>query len=106
MSKLYQISFYVPKSHTDSVKEAMFRAGAGKIGEYDSCAWQVLGEGQFRPKEGANPYIGKENIVEKVMEYRVEMVCKERYLKEAIDAMKKAHPYETPAYSVIELINI
>jgi hypothetical protein len=84
----------------------MFEAGAGRIGEYDYCAWQVLGEGQFRPLDGANPYIGKKGEIERVLEYKVEMVCEEEFLKEVIDAMKKAHPYETPAYSVIELVDI
>ena len=106
MKKIYQISFYVPKEHLDSVKRAMFEAGAGRIGEYDYCAWQVLGEGQFRPLDGANPYIGKKGEIERVLEYKVEMVCEEEFLKEVIDAMKKAHPYETPAYSVIELVDI
>jgi len=106
MEKIYQISFYVPKESLEEVKVAMFEAGAGRIGEYDYCSWEVLGEGQFRPLDGANPYIGKKNIIEKVMEYKVEMICKEEFLKDTIDAMKKSHPYETPAYSVVELINI
>ncbi|RZA08253.1 MAG: NGG1p interacting factor NIF3, partial [Proteobacteria bacterium] len=49
---------YVPESHRDEVKKAMFAAGAGKLGNYDQCCWQTLGEGQFRPTEGANPAIG------------------------------------------------
>jgi hypothetical protein len=106
MEKIYQISFYVPKESLEEVKVAMFKAGAGRIGEYDYCAWQVLGEGQFRPLDGANPYIGKKGEIERVLEYKVEMVCEEEFLKEVIDAMKKAHPYETPAYSVIELVDI
>jgi hypothetical protein len=106
MEKIYQISFYVPKESLEEVKMAMFKAGAGRIGEYDYCAWQVLGEGQFRPLDGANPYIGKKGEIERVLEYKVEMVCEEEFLKEVIDAMKKAHPYETPAYSVIELVDI
>ena len=106
MEKIYQISFYVPKESLEEVKVAMFKAGAGRIGEYDYFAWQVLGEGQFRPLDGANPYIGKKGEIERVLEYKVEMVCEEEFLKEIIDAMKKAHAYETPAYSVIELVDI
>jgi hypothetical protein len=106
MNKTYQINFYVPEEHLDSVKEAMFEAGAGRIGEYDYCAWQILGEGQFKPLEGSNPYSGTKNVVKKAPEYKVELVCEEKFLKDVIGAMKKAHPYETPAYSVIELVNI
>ncbi len=59
MSKLYQVYFYVPTKFANSVKEAMFQAGAGKIGAYDKCSWQVLGEGEFRPLQSANPFFGQ-----------------------------------------------
>jgi len=105
MSKLYQIYFYVPAEFANSVKEAMFQAGAGKIGAYDKCSWQVLGEGQFRPLQSANPFLGRVGEVEKVEEYRVEMVCEKEYLQDALNALKKSHPYEEVAYGVIELFN-
>lgn len=97
---MFVICFYVPKENVDSVKHAMFEKGAGRIGHYSGCAWQVLGEGQFTPLEGSHPAIGQQNIVEKVMEYKVEMVCEEEYLTEVIAALKSAHPYEQPAYYV------
>ena len=53
---MYKIEFYVPESHLEAVKRAMFGAGAGKIGNYDSCCWQIKGLGEFRPLEGATPY--------------------------------------------------
>ncbi len=104
--KLYHIYFYVPLDFVEVVKEAMFEAGAGKIGEYDKCSWQVLGEGQFRPLDNANPFLGTKGEVEKVQEYRVEMVCDKEHLQPTITALKKAHPYEEVAYGVIELIDI
>lgn len=103
---MYKITVYIPVSHVDSVKNALFAAGAGRVGDYDSCAWQVLGEGQFRPLAGANPFIGTVNALERVAEYRVELVCEEPYLHAAIAALKQAHPYETPAYDVVALLNI
>ena len=55
---MYKLCFYVPESHLEEVKEAVFAAGAGKMGDYDACAWQTAGQGQFRPGEGADPHIG------------------------------------------------
>lgn len=102
---MYQIVVYIPETHVESVKEALFKAGAGKIGNYDSCAWQSLGQGQFRPLQGSAPYIGQNGEQERVAEYRVELVCERPVLKEAIKAMIAAHPYEEPAYSVWPLVD-
>ena len=101
----YKLCVYIPDSHVDSVKQAMFDAGAGRIGDYDCCAWQVAGEGQFRPLEGSDPFLGKHGELEKVREYRVEMICAGEHLDAAIAALKLAHPYEEPAYDVIVLID-
>lgn len=98
--RMYQIVFYVPETHLEVVKEALFNAGAGKVGDYDCCAWQTPGQGQFRPLEGCDPFIGQVNKVETVVEYKVELVCEEVVVKTAVAAMIAAHPYEEPAYSV------
>lgn len=100
---MYKFIFFVPDSHVESVKEAIFAANGGKIGQYSHCAWQVLGEGQFKPLAGSNPYSGEINTIKKVPEWRVELVVDIRYIQAAVDAMKKAHPYETPAYDVIRV---
>lgn len=100
---MYKISVFIPESHLDAVKTAMFEAGAGRIGDYDSCAWQCLGTGQFRPLEGSNPYLGQQGAIETVQEYKVEMVCADDLIRPAIAAMKQAHPYEEPAYDVWKL---
>jgi len=100
---MYKIIFYVPLSHLDVVKNALFTSGAGKIGQYSNCAWQTLGEGQFMPLAGSNPFLGNENQIETVAEYKVEMVCDATYLHAAIAALKKTHPYEQPAYYVIKI---
>jgi len=103
---MYQIYFYVPKEDAGRVKEAMFKAGAGKIGNYDYCAWQSLGQGQFRAQNGANPTIGTIDKVEYVEEYRVEMVCETAYIKAVLEALLRTHPYEEVAYGVLEIKTI
>lgn len=100
---MYKLVFFVPESHLATVKSAVFATGAGRIGDYEHCCWQVLGEGQFRPLEGANPHIGEVDTLESVAEYRVEMVCHDDLIKGAVSAMKQAHPYEEPAYDVWRL---
>ncbi len=101
---MYKLCFYVPESHLEAVKSAVFAAGAGRIGDYDNCCWQVLGRGQFRPLPGSEPYLGHHGEVQRVNEYRVEMVCAAPHIKSAVMAMKSAHPYEEPAWDVIALV--
>ncbi len=103
---LYRINVYVPASHLEQVKQALFAAGAGKIGDYDSCCWQTQGQGQFRPLDGSAPYIGQTGVVETVDEYKVELVCGGQHLLAAITAMIEAHPYEQPAYDVYQSLNL
>lgn len=100
---LFKLCFYVPVDNAEKVKSAVFAAGAGRIGHYDCCAWQVQGEGQFRPLAGSHPHIGQQDQIEKVAEYRIEMVCDEAHLKAAVAALRQAHPYEEPAIDVWRL---
>jgi hypothetical protein len=100
---MYSLVFYVPESHLEEVKEAVFSAGAGAIGDYEACCWQVKGEGQFRPNAQANPFIGQSGLLEKVEEYRVEMVLQADLKGEVVSALKAAHPYEEVAYHLIKL---
>lgn len=95
---LYQIYFYAPESHVEAVKNAMFNAGAGRIGNYDCCSWQVKGTGQFRPLAASKPFIGTKDKIEQVEEYRVEMICVHEKLMQVLKSLKHAHPYEEPAY--------
>lgn len=102
---MYKISVYVPSEHREAVKLAMFDQGGGRLGHYEHCAWQVLGQGQFRPTAQANPFLGQKGIVETVDEYLVEMLCEEKSINAVIAALKKAHPYEEPAFSMVRLEN-
>lgn len=100
---VFQITFYVPETHLEEVKNSLFAAGAGKIGNYTRCAWQTKGEGQFCPQSGSNPFLGEIDKIERVIEYKVELVCSEKYLKKVIAALQASHPYEQPAYGVFKL---
>ncbi len=95
---MYKFEFFVPPMQLDTVKYAVFKAGAGRIGNYDCCCWETSGTGQFRPLDGSNPFVGETGKIEQVAEVKVEMVCAEKYIEPVIAALKKAHPYETPAY--------
>lgn len=100
---MYKICFFVPEDAVEIVKKALFDAGAGRIGDYDSCSWQTLGSGQFQPLENSKPTIGQIGKTETVAEYKVELVCDDSHIKQAIRALKESHPYEEPAYDVIKL---
>ena len=89
--------------HLESVKYAVFEAGAGSIGDYDACCWQVKGQGQFRPNANAAPFLGESDVLEKVSEYRVEMVLDVSLKPAVIAAFKQAHPYEEVAYHLIKV---
>lgn len=101
---MYQICFYVPVTHAEAVKEAMFAQGAGQQGNYSHVSWQTLGEGQFMPLPGSHPTIGTSNYLERVAELKVEMICEEGCIANVIAALTNTHPYEKPAYSVWKLI--
>lgn len=100
-----KIVVYVPPSNVEEVSHAMASAGAGVIGQYDSCSFQTFGYGTFKPSGSARPFIGKVGKIEKVEEYRVEMVVPLWKLKDVITAMKASHPYEEVAYDVYDLYN-
>ena len=96
---MYQIAVYIPASHLAVVRDAMFKAGGGSIGSYDSCCFISKGIGTFRPLDGSNPFIGERGKVIEVEEYKLEMVSKDELFNDVINAMKKSHPYETPAFN-------
>lgn len=98
----HMLIVYVPESHLESLKAALFAAGAGIQGDYRHCCWQVLGTGQFEPMPGAKPFLGEQGQLEQVPEWRVEMLVKEAVVPQVIAALRKAHPYEEPAFAVIK----
>lgn len=103
---MYKLIYFVPETHLESTKAAIFEAGAGRIGDYDCCAWQTRGQGQFRPLAGSQPFLGRAGDLEFVEEFRVELVCDDPFIRPAVLALKQAHPYEEPAYEVYRLETI
>ncbi|WP_335995000.1 NGG1p interacting factor NIF3 [Acinetobacter pittii] len=103
---MLKLIYYVPDSHLESTKQAFFSAGAGGIGNYEHCAWQVKGIGQFKPVKGADPYIGELGELEQVDEWRVETIVIEANAKAVAKALKASHPYEEPAFEFIQIIEI
>ena len=102
---MYKICFFVPESHVEKVKAALFEKGAGHMGNYDFCAWQTKGESQFRTLNGSQPFIGRPGITEKVIEYKVEMVCDDHIIKDVVQTLRKEHPYEEPYFEVSLLLD-
>ena len=100
---MYKLNFYVPIKEKESIKQALFDIGVGKYENYDMCSFETLGVGQFRPIDGANPTIGEIDMLEKVDEYKVEMICSDELIKKAIEVLKDAHPYEEVAYEVLKM---
>lgn len=98
-----KIIFFVPPEHASVVRNAMFLAGAGRIGNYEHCSFESLGVGQFRPMEGSSAFVGKVGELERLEELKVEMVCEKKIIRQVIEAMKEAHPYETVAYEVYSI---
>lgn len=101
---MYKLAFFVPASHVEVVKAAVFAAGGGRIGDYDHCAWQTLGQGQFRPLDGSQPFLGQTGQVEVVEEWKVELVVADDLIAQVVAALKQSHPYETPAFEVHLLV--
>jgi dinuclear metal center YbgI/SA1388 family protein len=101
----YKLVVFVPVESLAKVSNAVFAAGAGAIGNYSNCGFGVDGTGMFKPLEGAKPAIGRKNTLEKVRETRFETIVPAERLEAVIEAMKKSHPYEMPAFDVIKLYN-
>ncbi len=96
----FKIVVFVPKKDAENVKRAMAAAGAGAYGNYTDCSFEVTGKGVFRPGEQAHPFIGKLGTAKEVREARIEMICPKSRLSSVVATMKKAHPYEEPAYDI------
>lgn len=102
---MIKLVFFVPVGEKEKVKKAVFDVGAGKIGNYDCCCFEVIGDGQFRPLDNAKPTIGEIGVVEVVKEARIEMVLDDKIKSIVEQALIESHPYETPAYEFYSLLN-
>jgi hypothetical protein len=95
---------FVPPDALEAVRDALFQAGAGRIGEYERCSWYTEGTGTFRALPGANPAVGEVGKEERVPELRLETVFPEERQEELVAALRRAHPYEEPAFDVYPLL--
>ncbi|MGZ5263253.1 MAG: Nif3-like dinuclear metal center hexameric protein [Kaistella sp.] len=102
---LKKLEVFVPNNFTQTVKNALFDAGAGNIGFYDECSFSVQGKGTFRPVEGSNPFSGTKNIREDADEQIISVIFEHYKQNQIIRSMKNAHPYEEVAYQIISLDN-
>jgi dinuclear metal center YbgI/SA1388 family protein len=103
---LDKLVVFVPVEQAEQVLDAVSGAGAGAIGDYERCAWSTTGTGTFRPLEGASPAVGSVGEVERVQEARLEVVLPRARRASVLRAMLTAHPYEEPAYDVLELATL
>lgn len=100
---LMKLTTFVPATHLESVRNALFDTGCGKTGNYDSCSYSSSGEGTFRALEGAHPFVGNLNTLHHEKEERLEVVFHSYMKNRVIQVLLGAHPYETPAYDIVEL---
>ena len=94
----------MPREALDAVRNALFEAGAGHIGNYEHCSWYTQGTGTFRGGEGTNPTLGEAGREERVAELRLETVFPEERQEEVIAALRRSHPYEEPAFDIYALL--
>jgi hypothetical protein len=95
---------FVPPNALDAVRDALFGAGAGRIGAYERCSWYAEGTGTFLGAEGTEPAVGQRGREERVPELRLETVFPAELHEQVIAALRRAHPYEEPAFDVYELV--
>jgi ribonuclease HI len=97
---------FVPSEALEAVRDAVFAAGAGRIGDYERCSWQTDGIGTFRPLPGANPAVGEVGEEERVPEVRLETVFPAESQADVVAALRSAHPYEEPAFDIYALVAV
>ena len=102
---LKKLNFYVPKAQADHVRNALFAAGAGKLGNYDECSFSSGGEGSFRPSQNSTPYVGKKGERHIEDELQIQMVFQKHLTSQIIEALLSSHPYEEVAYEITSLAN-
>ncbi|NCO01226.1 MAG: NGG1p interacting factor NIF3 [Epsilonproteobacteria bacterium] len=100
---MYKLNYFVPTEAKEATKQALFEIGVGRYENYECCSFETQGTGQFKPIDNANPHLGELNKIEKVQEYKVEMICSDALIKKAIEVLKEVHPYEEVAFEVFRM---
>lgn len=96
---------FVPREALDPVREALFAAGAGRIGDYERCSFYTEGTGTFRGGDATTPAVGRKGIEQRVAELRLEVVFPEGRQAAVVEALREAHPYEEPAFDIYPLVD-
>jgi len=105
-NQFYKLVVFVPSENSVMLKDALFRVGAGNIGNYSHCSFACEGVGSFKPLSGANPHIGQHNRMERVEEERIEMIFPKIKKRQLIETLYQHHPYEEPAFDIVSLENL
>jgi hypothetical protein len=105
-SKLHKLVWFVPEDALDETRDAVFSAGAGRIGKYERCSWYTIGTGTFVPRDGADPAIGEVGTEERVRELRVETIVPVERASAIVGALVAAHPYEEVAYELYPIVDV
>lgn len=103
---LYKLVWFVPREALDATRDAVFAAGAGRIGDYARCSWYAAGTGTFLAGEGADPSVGQVGVEERVAELRVETVVPVERAADVVRALRDAHPYEEVAFDLYPLVEL
>jgi hypothetical protein len=102
----HKLVWFVPREALEATRDAVFAAGAGRIGDYERCSWYTAGTGTFLARKGANPSVGEVGREERVAELRVETVVPVDLLTQVLQALRDAHPYEEVAFEVYPLVDV
>jgi hypothetical protein len=105
-AETFKLVWFVPAEALDATRDAVFGAGAGRIGKYERCSWYTAGTGTFLPGEGADPAIGEPGKEQRTPELRVETVVPAERAAEIVAALREAHPYEEVAFELYPLVEI
>ena len=103
-SERRKLVVFVPREALDVVRDALFEAGAGRIGKYERCSWYTQGTGTFLAGEGSSPSLGEVGREQRVAELRLETIFPADRQEDVVAALRKAHPYEEPAFDVYALL--
>lgn len=106
MKEFVKLVAFVPEENADEVREALGKAGAGKIGEYSFCSYSTKGVARFKPSDKANPHIGSAGKLEKVDEERIEVACEKDQAAEIINVIRDVHPYEEVVIDIYPMLSI
>jgi hypothetical protein len=105
-ARTHKLVWFVPREALEITREAVFAAGAGRIGDYEHCSWYTAGTGTFKGGEGSEPSIGQRGREERVAELRVETVVPVERVQEIVAALLEAHPYEEVAFELYPLVDL